>query len=218
MKYSYILVFGDSNTWGAWDTEKHGWVNRLQLSVEENFDRNYETYNFGVSGDSSKEVLKRMKPFCESVLETETSKNYFSKERSIIIIEIGGNDSSVKDGKPKVTLEEFKENLSKILEIARAYTNNVAFLSVMPVYDKKSDPWIYENSLSFTTENVEKYSKVIEDFCNENNSLFINVYDSLKDRTEELLEDGVHLNNEGHRIVSEGVETALKNNGYLKLE
>ena len=34
MKDINILVFGDSITYGAWDKEKSGWVNRLRLALE----------------------------------------------------------------------------------------------------------------------------------------------------------------------------------------
>lgn len=34
MKDIDILIFGDSITYGAWDSEKGGWVNRLRLTLE----------------------------------------------------------------------------------------------------------------------------------------------------------------------------------------
>jgi len=36
-----ICIFGDSVSWGAWDMEKGGWVNRLWFYVAKRDDDNY---------------------------------------------------------------------------------------------------------------------------------------------------------------------------------
>src|SRR6266446_3620690 len=59
------LVFGASITQGFWDTEG-GWVNRLRRHYDSQVikglhpEENYPTvFNLGISGDSTKGVLKR---------------------------------------------------------------------------------------------------------------------------------------------------------------
>ena len=83
-----ILVFGDSVAWGAWDKEG-GWVARLRKLVDErtlstpefhNVDF-FMVYNLGVSGDTSKWLLKRFEPGVKQRLK--------EKDKTIIIIAIG---------------------------------------------------------------------------------------------------------------------------------
>lgn len=53
-----ICVFGDSITWGAWDIEKGGWVQRLRNFVESSSEEYIEIYNLGVSGDNTEDLLE----------------------------------------------------------------------------------------------------------------------------------------------------------------
>ncbi len=60
---SQILIFGDSNTYGAWDPDG-GWVARLRKFADE---KNMEgkdyfvlVYNLGIDGDDTSGVLKRI--------------------------------------------------------------------------------------------------------------------------------------------------------------
>ena len=54
-----LCVFGDSITWGAWDVEKGGWVNRLRLFIDKE-NLNYRVFNCGVGGDTTKELVARV--------------------------------------------------------------------------------------------------------------------------------------------------------------
>jgi len=91
-----ICIFGASTTWGAWDKEKGGWVNRLRLFFDKNYD-NVDVYNLGVSGDTSNGLLKRFKIECEA------------REPTIILISMGENDSA-KNSYVYVPIAEFKDN------------------------------------------------------------------------------------------------------------
>ena len=56
-----VCVFGDSTAWGAWDTEKGGWVNRLWLSLAHGSEANdyFELYNLSISGGTTETILER---------------------------------------------------------------------------------------------------------------------------------------------------------------
>src|SRR3989344_3552583 len=90
-----ILVFGDSITYGAWDTNG-GWVQRLRTYLDKKQLADpklyYELYNLGVSGDTSTDLLERF--------EAETKqriKRMSAKEEIIIIVAIGTNDSIINN-------------------------------------------------------------------------------------------------------------------------
>lgn len=53
-----ICIFGDSITWGASDSEKGGWVERLKIYFGEKYDIN--VYNLGISGDATEDLLVRI--------------------------------------------------------------------------------------------------------------------------------------------------------------
>ena len=59
---SVICIFGDSISWGAWDLEAGGWVNRLKLYFDNQPDPQIRVYNLGISGDRVGDVLKRFHP------------------------------------------------------------------------------------------------------------------------------------------------------------
>ena len=54
-----ICVFGDSTAWGAWDTEKGGWVSRLWLHLARGSesDEYCEVYNLSISGGTTLQKL-----------------------------------------------------------------------------------------------------------------------------------------------------------------
>src|SRR3989338_9595652 len=86
-----ILIFGDSITYGAWDIEG-GWVQRLRKYLDKkvinsNYEEYYITYNLGISGDISGDIIKRFKK------ETEDRLNDKEHNESVIFIfAIGTND------------------------------------------------------------------------------------------------------------------------------
>ena len=83
MKEESICIFGDSIVWGAADTEKQGWVNRLAIYCSNNLDYNCFIYNLGIPGETTTGLLKR--------LELESSARMPTK----IVIAIGTNDARI---------------------------------------------------------------------------------------------------------------------------
>lgn len=108
--------------------------------------------------------------------------------------------------------------MRKILKIARKYVDNIAFLSCGPVDDSRTDPWIYDETQRYSSKSYEKYSAIIKEFCEDNKVLFIDVYNPLKKSKEDVLdeEDGLHLNDIGHKIVAKVVEKAIVKAGFVK--
>ncbi|MDO8436493.1 MAG: SGNH/GDSL hydrolase family protein [bacterium] len=51
-----ICIFGDSITWGAYDPQNGGWVNRLRNYFEVQ-DEDIDVYNLGISGDSTTDLF-----------------------------------------------------------------------------------------------------------------------------------------------------------------
>src|SRR5271157_5203514 len=84
-----ILVFGDSITYGACDSEG-GWVQRLRKFLDGknliNTEVYYSVYNLGVWGNAIEDLLKR--------LEFETKQRIEENEEVMFVFAIGVNDSN----------------------------------------------------------------------------------------------------------------------------
>jgi len=58
---AYLLVFGTSTEYGAWDFKKQGWVNRLRIFLDKDVVPGKKfnlVYNMGVSGYTSKDGME----------------------------------------------------------------------------------------------------------------------------------------------------------------
>ena len=212
-----ILVFGDSIVYGAWDKEKEGgWVHRLRKFLDEkyltdhNFD--YPTYNLGISGDTTEDLLERF--------EFETKQRVEEGEEMIIIFQIGINDSQwlLSQNNFRVPPEKFKENIQKLINIAQKFTSKTVFLGLTPVEDRKVNPIPWAPEKSYRNEYVEEYNKIIKSTCSKNKIPFIEIFEEwVKSDYKNLLEDGAHPNSEGHKKIFETVKDFLIQNKIIEL-
>jgi lysophospholipase L1-like esterase len=197
----FILVFGTSNEWGAWDPEGGGWVQRLKSVTDKKSlsqkDRCWMTYNLGVSGDNSRDLLKRI----GNDIRSRTKEKDDSDEIHIII-NIGTNDSYIwnMENRFNVPPSEFKNNLEKILKVCRDHTKNIAFLGLHPT-DARADPVPWRTEISYRKDSAMTYNNIVRDFCSENGVSFIDSFSIFDGREKELLEDGCHPNSKGHEMI-----------------
>lgn len=186
-KIESICIFGDSVSWGAWDMEKGGWGNRLWLYAGNNRDDNYvEIYNCSISGGTTNTILDRF--------ESEAK----IRNAGAIIFQTGGNDASYENtpGNYLVSPEEFAENIREIIARAKKITGNIIFMDLKNCDESKTMPvpWI---DIYYTNENIQKYSKIMEVICRENNVEFLDI----GPLENEDFEDGLHPNAMGHEKV-----------------
>lgn len=200
-KIESICVFGDSTAWGAWDLEKGGWVNRLWFHVAKRAGDNYvEIYNQSISGGTTDTILNRF--------ESETK----IRNADAIIFQTGGNDASYKHtpGNYLVPPEKFKANLEEIIRRARKITENIVFMDLKNCDESKTMPvpWI---DIYYTNENIQKYSKLMEDVCRENKVLFLDI--GLL--SNEDFDDGLHPNAAGHEKIFVQVRDFMTTNKWI---
>jgi lysophospholipase L1-like esterase len=210
-----ILVFGDSITYGAWDRGKEGgWVHRLKKFLDDkyltdhNFD--YPTYNLGISGDTTKDLLERF--------EFETKQRLKDDEVKVIIFQIGLNDSQwvLNQNNFRVPPENFKENIQKLINIAKKLSSKIVFLGLTPVEDQKVNPIPWAPEKSYKIEDIQKYNKIIKTVCQETNVPFIEIFEKWQKLDYKiLLEDGAHPNSEGHKKIFEIVKDFLIQNKII---
>lgn len=190
-----ICIFGASIAYGAYDLEKGGWANRLRIYLD-NKDYDGETYNLGISGDTTRGLLAR--------LEAEAS----IRNPKAIIFSIGTNDSTllIKEGQNWVPIEEFENNLRQIFSQAKKYTSELIFAGIAPVDEEKTSPIPWATNIIYKNSEIEKYNERVKNICQEQNVKFIDLYsEMIKMDYKNMLCDGLHPNSEGHRWVAEKI-------------
>lgn len=150
-----ICVFGSSIAFGRWDTEFSGWVNRLRIFIEPDRKTKNKVFNLGVSGDTTERLLKRF--------EVEIK----ARGPNVVMIGIGLNDSSfrISNNGPQVNQNDFKKNLEKLLQIARKYVDDIIFVGLTRVDEKKTNPIPWNADACYKNEDARKYDDIIKKFC-----------------------------------------------------
>ena len=203
-----ICIFGDSITWGACDYECGGWATRLRNYFEERGDTplgadgtlaDVSVYNLGVSGDNTEDLLARMKGECEA------------REPSMVVLAIGINDSQHvrSEGKRRLSIKQFKDNLVKLHDIVHQFTKKIVFVGLTQVDESKTMPIPWDADKQYDNDGVKQYNTAIREFCAEKDIKFIEMFDALN---LEDLEDGLHPNYDGHTKMFERIKVEIERN------
>jgi len=207
---SKILVFGDSITWGAFDSEGGGWVERLKVSMWTKGD--IQVYNLGISGEKTSNLLERFE-------SEETKARSKENEETIIIFAIGINDSYFVHSKNSLMVppEQFKENIQKLTDLAQKFSSKIIFIGLTRVDESKTTPIPWDTDKSYKNENIKKYNEIIKSACKDKNIYFVEIFDKwLQSDYKNLLEDGLHPNSKGHQKIFEIVKDFLIHNKIIK--
>ena len=201
-----ILIFGDSITYGKGDREG-GWAQRLRKFLYEKTlsnEGNFSIYNLGVDGDNTEDLLQRF--------ELETKHRLDEEEETVFIFAIGINDSQFVHSKNslRIPLERFKDNIKTLINIAKKSSPKIIFIGLTPVDESKTTPIPWNTDKSYKNEYVRQYDEIIKTTCQENNLLFIEIFEKLRELDyKNLLEDGLHPNSEGHQKIFEIIKESL---------
>jgi lysophospholipase L1-like esterase len=196
-----VLIFGASVTWGAWDSEKGGWVNRLRLFIEDGYE-DIDVYNLGISGDNIEGLLDRFENEVTARTEGEL----------ILIFSVGDNDSA-KNSDKSLPLEEFKTKLKKLVEISKRYTEKIIFLGIRGLDESRTHSFGEDGMASYSLKDLKEYNNEVKKVALEENVYFLEMKELLKD---EEFEDGLHPNSEGHDKIYNDVRDFLIEKELLK--
>ncbi len=203
---THVLVFGDSITYGAWDT-RGGWVGRLREFYDKTPDDEYDIlfYNLGVSGDTTEHLLKRFEEELDCRLEPD--------EDNIVIIQIGKNDSALMNSKGKkswVDIGRYEANLKRLYELAAKRTDKVLFVGLGTVQEDGAIYERYTPELTYLNEEFRRYDAALKRVAEETGAHYIPVAKKFgRYNPEEVFNDGVHPNNKGHAILFRIVKNYL---------
>lgn len=213
-----ISILGDSISKGVILDEISRKYKILKESAADLFSRenNVVVKNHAKFGCTSEKALE----ITRKIIESEN-------DSGIIMLELGGNDCDYNwdavamnpdsDHKPNVTLENFKQNISKIIEIVKASGRDLAFMTLPPIDSEKYFNWItrgdktrIENIQRFLGErnyiyrHQELYAGALEEIATKNNIYKIPVragFLSIPRCGDYICDDGIHLNEMGQGVM-----------------
>jgi len=190
-----ICIFGDSGVSEEIDWGFPHWVSIFREYICKQDEEN-SVFGLGISGETSIGLLER--------IEVEAK----ARESDIIIIEIGDNDASIRNGKIETSEDEFKINIEKIIKIAKENATQVIFFGSHPCNEDKTTPLIYNESEYVYNNNLKKYSEIIKSICEKEKVHFIYTFDELYNSNYKTYldeKDGLHLNKQGNEFVAKKV-------------
>lgn len=182
LKYENIVFFGDSIT-EFYDLQK--------------FYEQMPVVNSGSSGFTTTDLLEIMK---EDVYVFNPTK---------VVLLIGINDMNKTDDDLGIVdnIRTITASINEKRPKAKIYIE-----SIYPV-DRERYPVLIDNNVD--NNRIRNINSMIENLCNEKGYIFINMFDELNSPTEDKLiyeysKDGLHLSDEGYKIVTKKLKTVLE--------
>lgn len=129
-----------------------------------------------------------------------------------IIFSIGVNDSQFIHSRNsiKTSENEFRNNIDKLIELAKKFTSKIIFVGLTPVDESKTTPIPWDTNKSYRNDYIKKYDRIIQSTCKKNKLDFVEIFDELIKRDyKKLIEDGLHPNSKGHQKIFEIVKDFL---------
>lgn len=207
-----ILAFGDSITQGFHDEERGGWCNRLITEVmkrelDSEYEYNRSVINLGISGDTSADVLQRVKAEIEARVLKYPVSNY-----DVLLLAIGVNDSqfTMDTKENKIVVTETEKNIRKTISVAEQFCEKVVIVGIAPVVDDRIQPMAWKPTHGYSNEVISLYNEKLSSIAREGGYVFIDLSDVYEGNVNDCLPDGIHPNAHGHRLIYERVKKALE--------
>ncbi len=200
-----ICIFGASIAFGSGDKKFGGWQNHLKVWFA-NCGQFQHVFNLAVSGRTTNDIIERFKR------ELLSRKSADPDNEILALVSVPINDSRfvMENGEVKQEVPEkvFKNNLQKIKNLADKYADRLIFLEITKVVDEKTNPWyVVNDGISWKNSIIQKYNKILEEFCEKEKINFIPMFDLFDD---EDLPDGLHPNSVGHQKMFERIKGFLE--------
>jgi lysophospholipase L1-like esterase len=213
-----VLSAGDSLTKGVGDsTDQGGYLPYLKTMLEkEKGIKEVDFYNFGVKGNRTTQLLKRLKsPEIKPVLQ----------KADLVILTIGGNDiikvmkdniSDLKVSDFTKEKESYRNHLTQIIE-AIVQENPNASIVLVGLYNPFSKWFSDIKEMDEIVANWNQAGKgVIAQYPN---AYFVEIEDVFLNSAENLLyKDNFHPNDKGYELIAERLNETLEERVLPDLE
>lgn len=197
-----ILVFGDSITYGSWDSQG-GWADRLKRELHRQYvDTGGETkvqlLNLGIGGEAGTGILARL----EAEIEARQSTSW----QFVFVFAYGTNDSRTLDGESQTTIEQLRANTKQIIKVASTYSPRILFVGAPPI----SVPELGFKLHRYNDALIGQYSEVIRGVAETEGVSFMATRPAYEASADSLFAaDGLHPNDAGHELIASLVRPEL---------
>lgn len=198
-----VLVFGDSITYGSWDSQG-GWADRLKswahdVTLQSNGAQKMQVLNLGIGGDSSTKILARLR----SEIEARQSESW----SFVFVFAFGTNDERSIDGMVETSLEQFTANVREIIAVSKEFTDKIFFVEIPPL----GKDVVSFKAQEYSMDRIVAYSQALETVVNELDVQFLPVRTAFESSNSQLFSyDALHPNDEGHRLICEAVKAKIQ--------
>ena len=180
-KENRIVIMGDSIT--------DGWIRRSPKYFE-----GKPYVDRGISGQTTPQMLVRFRP------------DVIALKPKVVVILAGTNDIAGNTG--PMTLEMIEDNLTSMVELAKASGIRVVLSSVMPVCD-----YIRPQTTNRPPAKIIALNEWIKAFCVKHKLVYLDYYSAMLDDQnmfkKELTYDGLHPNEAGYAVMEPLAEKAI---------
>ncbi|HCQ89863.1 MULTISPECIES: GDSL-type esterase/lipase family protein [unclassified Clostridium] len=186
-----IVCIGDSLTYGYGVNSKSSWVELLKKRLE-----NVNVINAGVNGDTTIGMVNR---FTEDVVYNNPD----------VVIILGGTNDFLANRNSENSLKNIN------IMVKEAIENNIIPIVLSPpkaIEDLALNCW--DSCCDYTKVNslVEQFGDILSKFCSNEDISFVNLNDVFdkKEDNRHLYTDGIHLSEEGNKLLFEVVANVIK--------
>eukprot|EP00026_Physarum_polycephalum_P008369 Phypoly_transcript_08451.p1 GENE.Phypoly_transcript_08451~~Phypoly_transcript_08451.p1 ORF type:complete len:246 (+),score=39.85 Phypoly_transcript_08451:743-1480(+) len=198
----YFLLFGDSITQNAFSVELRGWGSLLA----DHYTAKVDVINRGFSGYTTRIaclLLDKVLP-----VDTHSSHSVLASSPSLVTIFFGANDASQLPSTQHVPIDEFAENLRKIVDHAKRSCPNIVLITCPPfeqsmwrifceANQKPNNPECRTNEVAGT------YAARLLEVAKEKGVHSIDLWNEMQKEADwrSFLVDGLHLSSEGNAFL-----------------
>jgi lysophospholipase L1-like esterase len=195
----YFVLLGDSIAVGQKISVHKTWVSSLSSAISD-LVPGIVFQNASVNGNTTRLALERL------------GHDLLSLKPEYVMIQFGLNDSNYWEtdlGEPRVSIEAYRANLHEILEKVHRLSPRQVFLntnhpSLKKAYKHVKDKTHEDSSILYN----DVVREVVQEYKNlPYNITLLDIHDdwqkfNVDSHRQLLLEDGVHLSTEGHKVYS----------------
>ena len=209
MNNNYIII-GDSITYGIGDFETGGWSAMFKKYIVGKDDSkvcNNYVHIAGFPGATSSDILEKIDGILKAFLHESFS--------NIVILSIGINDTQEFFGKSKISIEQYKNNIEKIIKYVTDNNCEIIILGLTKIESDEKFLWksnkYYDNKIiseyDKDLESILSFDSELEKFCTNNKIKYIKMQDVL---SKEDFIDGLHPNTNGHQKICDYIIKKLE--------
>lgn len=206
-----IVMFGDSTTAPRPGAIEKVYAQRVAEALQ-GVASSLTVHNAGVGGNTTRQALARI------------DRDVLAHRPKIVVIQFAINDSAIDVWKtppasePRISPQEFSENLRKIIDRTRAAGSTPLLMTANPLrWTPKlkelygQPPYDVTRADGFEAPSLVRYNEIIRKLAGELRVPLVDIHQEFQQHDiDKLLLDGMHPSDAGHEVIAHGLVPAIR--------